>query len=160
MRRLLERSLGAASDGHGALDGGLSMRIGKPTAGNQRFSGLSSRPGRGHFSLENGLRDTWTAKFSRCARLRTEGSAPPDQGPLLERSSPSLQRRPRHPVACGGQLRLHPVRFESSNLILIRVYSLTRTTHTTRPSKSPKRTFTSRFTSCLHASGPVSSHRR
>ena len=35
MRRLLERSLGAASDGHGALDGGLSMRIGKPTAGNQ-----------------------------------------------------------------------------------------------------------------------------
>ena len=71
MRRLLERSLGAASDGHGALDGGLSMRIGKPTAGNQRFSGLSSRPGRGHFSLENGLRDTLTAKFSRCARLRT-----------------------------------------------------------------------------------------
>ena len=52
MRRLLERSLGAASDDHGALDGGLSMRIGKPTAGNQRFSGLSSRPGRGHFSLE------------------------------------------------------------------------------------------------------------
>ena len=39
MRRLLERSLGAASDGHGALDGGLSMRIGKKTAGNQRFSG-------------------------------------------------------------------------------------------------------------------------
>ena len=48
MRRLLERSLGAASDGHGALDGGLCMRIGKTAAGNQRFSALSSRPGRGH----------------------------------------------------------------------------------------------------------------
>ena len=33
MRRLLEWSLGAASDYHAALEGGLSMRIGKPTAG-------------------------------------------------------------------------------------------------------------------------------
>ena len=36
MRCLLEWSLGAASDDHAALDGGLSMRIGKPTARNQK----------------------------------------------------------------------------------------------------------------------------
>ena len=68
MRRLLERSLGAASDGHGALDGGLSMRIGKPTAGNQRFSGLSSRPGRGHFSLEKTASGTHGPQNFRAAR--------------------------------------------------------------------------------------------
>ena len=38
MRRLLEWSLGAASDDHAALDGGLSMWIGKRTAGNQWVS--------------------------------------------------------------------------------------------------------------------------
>ena len=42
MRCLLEWSLGAGSDDHAALGGGLSMRVGKPTAGNQCFSGLSS----------------------------------------------------------------------------------------------------------------------
>ena len=67
MRRLLEWSLGAASDDHAALDGGLSARIGKRTAGNSCFSGLSSGPARGHFSLENGLSDSWSAKF-RAAR--------------------------------------------------------------------------------------------
>jgi len=41
---LLEWSLGAASDDHAALDGGLSARIGKRTAGNSCFSGLSSDP--------------------------------------------------------------------------------------------------------------------
>ena len=46
MRRLLEWSLGAASDDHRALDGGLSMTIGKPPAGNHCFSELSSQPGR------------------------------------------------------------------------------------------------------------------
>jgi len=50
-----------------------------PAAGSQCFSGLSSGPGRGHFSLENGLSDTWIAKSSRCAHLRTWGSAPQDQ---------------------------------------------------------------------------------
>ena len=71
MRRLLEWSLGAASDDHAALDGGLSARIGKRTAENSSFSGLSSDPVVVILSLENGLRDSWIAKFSRCARLRT-----------------------------------------------------------------------------------------
>ena len=42
LRCLLEWSLGAGSDDHAALGGGLSMRVGKQTAGNQCFSGLSS----------------------------------------------------------------------------------------------------------------------
>ena len=67
MRRLLEWSLGAASDDHAALDGGLSARIGKRTAENSSFSGLSSDPVVVILSLENGLRDSWIAKF-RAAR--------------------------------------------------------------------------------------------
>ena len=103
MRRLLEWSLGAASDDHAALDGGLSARIGKRTAENSCFSGLSSdpvvvicllyhTPSMEHvartdtlvviLSLENGLRDSWIAKFSRCARLRIWGSAPGSGDPF------------------------------------------------------------------------------
>jgi len=68
-------------------------------AGNQCFSGLSSGPGRGHCSLENGLSDTWIAKLSRCARLRTWGSAPQDQETTSRTLTPSLWRRRRHPVS-------------------------------------------------------------
>ena len=76
----------------------LSRGPGLP-AGNQCFSGLSSGPGRGHFSLENGLSDSWIAKISRCARLRTWGSAPQDQETPSRTLTPSLWRRRRHPVS-------------------------------------------------------------
>ena len=49
------------------------------------FLRIELGPSRGHFSLENGLSDTWFAKFSRCAHLRTWGSAPQIRRPLLER---------------------------------------------------------------------------
>ena len=97
MRRLLEWSLGAASDAHAALDGGLSARIGKRTAGNSSFSGLSSDPVMVILSLENGLRDSWIAKFSRCARVRTWGSAPPDQGTPSRTLTPVTLEGRRHP---------------------------------------------------------------
>ena len=67
-------------------------------AGSQCFSGLSSGRGRGHFSLENGLSDTWIAKVSRCARLRTWGSAP-QESRTSRTLTPSLWRRRRHPVS-------------------------------------------------------------
>ena len=97
MRRLLEWSLGAASDDHAALDGGLSARSGKRTAENSSFSGLSSDPVVVILSLENGLRDSWIAKFSRCARLRTWGSAPPDQGTPSRTLTPVTLEGRRHP---------------------------------------------------------------
>ena len=63
------------------------------------FLRIELGPGRGHFSLENGLSDTWIAKFSRCARLRTWGSAPQDQETTSRTLTPSLWRRRRHPVS-------------------------------------------------------------
>ena len=102
MRRLLEWSLGAASDDHAALDGGLSARIGKPTAENSSFSGLSSDPVVVILSLENGLRDSWIAEFSRCARLRTRGSAPPDQGTPSRTLTPVTLEGRRHPGHAGA----------------------------------------------------------
>jgi len=98
---LLEWSLGAASDDHAALDGGLSARIGKRTAENSSFSlrvgWLSSDPVVVILSLENGLRDSWIAKFSRCAHLRTWGSAPPDQGTPSRTLTPVTLEGRRHP---------------------------------------------------------------
>ena len=76
----------------------LSRGPGLP-AGNQCFSGLSSGPGRGHVSLENGLSDTWIAKVSRCAHPRTWGSAPQDQETPSRTLTPGLWRRRRHSVS-------------------------------------------------------------
>jgi len=116
MRCLLEWSLGAASDDHAALDGGLSARIRKRTAGNSCFSGLSSDPVVVISSLENGLSDSYIAKISRCAHLRTWGSAPPDQltpsrtltpVTLVGASPPRVQTR-RFSVDLGASWRLQP----------------------------------------------------
>ena len=58
------------------------------------------------FSRINGLRDPWIAKFSRCARLSSLGSAPPGSG------DPFSNAHPRH--AGGGvatQCETHDVSF-------------------------------------------------
>jgi len=119
VRRLLEWSLGAASDDHAALDGGLSARIGIPTAGNSGFSGLSSGPGRGHFSLENGLGDSRIAKFSRCARLRTWGFAPPVQGTPSRTLTPVTLGGRRHPEVPRPRIDRQWMRSQVSPMILI-----------------------------------------
>ena len=90
MRRLLEWSLGAASDDHAALDGGLSARIGIPTAGNSGFSGLSSGPGRGNFSLENGRRRLTDRKIFALRAPKDLGLRPPGPG------DPFSNAHPRH----------------------------------------------------------------
>ena len=119
VRRLLEWALGAASDDHAALDGGLSARIGIPTAGNSGFSGLSSGPGRGHFSLENGLGDSRIAKFSRCARLRTWGFAPPVQGTPSRTLTPVTLGGRRHPEVPRPRIDRQWMRSQVSPMILI-----------------------------------------
>ena len=97
MRRLLEWSLGAASDDHAALEDGLSMRIGKPTAGNQCVSQVELITRSGHFFSRKRPERYMDRKFLRCARLRIWGSAPPGSG------DPFSNARPRH--ARGGVAR-------------------------------------------------------
>ena len=49
-------------------------RRARPPGRKSVFLRIELGPSRGHFSLENGLSDTWIAKSSRCAHLRTWGN--------------------------------------------------------------------------------------
>ena len=74
-------------------------RRARPPGRKSVFLRIELGPGRGHFSLENGLSDTWIAKVLRCAHLRTWGTAPQDQETPSRTLTPSLWRRRRHPVS-------------------------------------------------------------
>ena len=88
------------------------------TAGCQRGSGnewqeirvlrFELGPGRGHFSLENGISDSWIAKISRCARLRTWGFAPPVKGTPSRTLTPVTLGGRRHPEVYFVVARQHP----------------------------------------------------